>query len=61
MEELLKKSINRIKENLTNEVDDKIRLGLYMALTTIKNEILIADNEELLNSLSLNEDLERYL
>ena len=60
MKQLLKKAVKRIKDNLREQEDSEIKLGLYMALQTLKNEIEIND-EEMLEELELNEDLEKYL
>ena len=60
MKQLLKKAVKRIKENFREQENSEIKLGLYMALQTLKNEIEIND-EEILEELELNEDLEKYL
>ena len=60
MKQLLKNAVKRIKDNLREQEDSEIKLGLYMALQTLKNEIEIND-EEMLEELGLNEELEKYL
>ncbi|MBQ8197048.1 MAG: hypothetical protein IJZ73_03215 [Clostridia bacterium] len=56
--EILKNSILQIKEHLLEQDEDLIKLGLYMALQTIKDNII---EEDLLKELLLEEDLEKYL
>jgi hypothetical protein len=60
MEQIIKKAIVRIKENIKEQTDENVRLGMYMVLQTIKNEIDIKD-AELLDKVGLKEDLEKYL
>ena len=60
MIEVLKKSIQRIKEQLKQTDVAEIRLGLYMALNSLKNDFTNKD-EAFLNELGLDEDLEKYL
>ena len=59
-EKILKNSINSIIELLKSEDNEFTRLGLYMALSNIKNRIAIED-EELLEKFDLKQDLEKYL
>ena len=59
-EKVLKNSINSIIELLKSEDNEFTRLGLYMALSNIKNRIAIED-EELLEKFDLKQDLEKYL
>ena len=59
-EKVLKNSINSIIELLKSEDNEFTRLGLYMALSNIKNKIAIED-EELLEKFDLKQDLEKYL
>lgn len=59
-EKVLKNSINSIIELLKREDNEFTRLGLYMALSNIKNRIVIED-EELLEKFDLKQDLEKYL
>ena len=59
-EKILKNSIDSIIELLKNEDNEFTRLGLYMALSNIKNRIIV-ENENLLEKFNLNQDLEKYL
>jgi hypothetical protein len=52
--EVLIESIKAIKEHAKSQVGD-IRMGLFMALQTIKNRVL---DEELIAKLDLDEDFE---
>ena len=56
--EILIESINAIKGYLNDQKDRGIRMGLYMALNTIKGSVL---DEDLLDDLGLNEDFEKYI
>ena len=56
--EMLKNSILQIKGQLKEQKEDLIKLGLYMALQIIKDNVL---EEDLLKELGLEEDLEKYL
>ena len=56
----LKKSIGRIKEQLKQEECQEVRLGLYMALNSLKNDFIIED-ESFLSKIGLDEDLDKYL
>ena len=56
--EVLIESIKAIKEYLTEQKDRGIRIGLYMALNTIKGRVL---DDDLLDELGLNEELEKYI
>ena len=55
---MLKNSILQIKGQLKEQKEDLIKLGLYMALQIIKDNVL---EEDLLKELGLEEDLEKYL
>ena len=59
-EKVLKNSIDSIIELLKSEDNEFTRVGLYMALSNIKNRIAIED-EELLERFDLKQDLEKYL
>ncbi|MDY6367084.1 MAG: hypothetical protein SPL13_00985 [Clostridia bacterium] len=56
-EELIK-AITAVKEDLNSQENDLIKLGIYMAVQTIKDNI---SDEGLLKELGLDEDLEKYL
>lgn len=60
MLDVLKKSIARIKERLVQEKNQEIKLGLYMALNSLKNDLSIED-EAILSEIGLDENLEKYL
>ena len=53
-------SVKAIKDYLIEEKNESTKLGLFMALNTIKNRVTIY-NEELLEELDLDEDFEKYL
>ena len=56
----LKKSIDRIKEQLKQEESQEIKLGIYIALNSLKNDFMIED-EKILTKIGLDEELEKYL
>lgn len=56
--DILIESINAIKDHLKDQEDSGIRIGLYMALETIKGSVL---DDGLLVKLGLDEDLEKYI
>ena len=60
MLDVLKRSIARIKEQLVQEENQEIKLGLYMALNSLKNDLSIED-EAILSEIGLDENLEKYL
>jgi hypothetical protein len=60
MVKTLKASIDRIKERLKEEECQEIKLGLYMALNSLKNDFAIED-ESFLSKIGLDEELEQYL
>ena len=53
-------SVKAIKDYLIEEKNESTKLGLFIALNTIKNRVTIY-NEELLEELDLDEDFEKYL
>jgi hypothetical protein len=57
---VLKDSVERIKEQLKQEQCQEIKLGIYMALNSLKNDFAIED-ESFLTKIGLDEDLEKYL
>ena len=60
MVKTLKAAIDRIKEQLKEEECQEIKLGLYMALNSLKNDFAIED-ESFLSKIGLDEELEQYL
>ena len=58
--EILARSIQSIKEDLIEQKDEGVKTGLYFALSTIRNRIIMV-NEDLLKELDLEEELEKYL
>ena len=58
--EILLRSIRDIKEYLKEEQESSIKIGIYIALNTIRNRIIIV-NEDLLKELGLEEVTEKYL
>lgn len=60
MVHVLKYSVERIKEQLKQEQCQEIKLGIYMALNSLKNDFAIED-ESFLTKIGLDEDLEKYL
>ena len=60
MVHVLKDSVERIKEQLKQEQCQEIKLGIYMALNSLKNDFAIED-ESFLTKIGLDEDLEKYL
>ena len=58
--EILVDLVKTIKENLQEQKDKGVRIGLYMALNSLRN-IIISFDEDLLKELDLEEELEKYL
>ncbi len=56
----IKKTIIRLKGYLADEQNEDVKLGIYMCLQTIKNDLEI-ENPKLIKMFELEEDLEKYL
>ena len=59
--EILITATRRIQEHLNSQENDLIKAGLYMALSTIKSEIEIFEDDKLLELCELNKNLEKLL
>ena len=60
MIEMLKRYVKRVKEQLKEEQCQEIKLGLYMALNSLRNDLII-NGEVFLAQIGLEEELEKYL
>ena len=58
--EILMLAIRDIKKYLKEETDKDLKMGIYIALNTIRGRIIMV-NEDLLKELGLEEDTEKYL
>ena len=58
--EILMLAIRDIKKYLKEETDKDLKMGIYIALNTIRGRIIMV-NEDLLKELGLVEDTEKYL
>lgn len=58
--EILMLAIRDIKKYLKEETDKDLKMGIYIALNTIRGRIIMV-NEDLLKELGLEEETEKYL